>query len=56
MSLRGQAALASGNGLPEIVASSFGEWTETRGAIAAALDAVAFDHVAVDSGVDRATA
>ncbi|AZC14392.1 ROK family transcriptional regulator [Microbacterium sp. ABRD28] len=51
-----RTALAAGNGLPEIVASSFGEWTETRGAIAAALDAVAFDHVAVDSGVDRATA
>lgn len=51
-----RTALASGNGLPEIVGTSFGEWTETRGAIAVALDAVALDHVAVDGGVDRATA
>ncbi|THE06063.1 ROK family transcriptional regulator [Microbacterium oleivorans] len=33
-----------GGGVPEIVASDFGEWAETRGAIALALD-----HVAVDA-------
>ena len=33
-----------GGGVPEIVASDFAEWAETRGAIALALD-----HVAVDA-------
>ena len=33
-----------GGGVPEIVAASFGEWAETRGALALALD-----HVAVDA-------
>ena len=31
-------------GLPEIVGASFGEWAETRGAIA-----IALDHVTVDA-------
>ncbi|MGZ0710324.1 ROK family transcriptional regulator (plasmid) [Coraliomargarita sp. W4R53] len=39
-----RTALASANGLPEIVGASFGEWAETRGAIA-----VALDHVTVDA-------
>jgi predicted NBD/HSP70 family sugar kinase len=41
-----RTALASANGLPEIVGASFGEWAETRGAIA-----VALDHVTVDAEV-----
>ena len=41
-----RSALASAGGLPEIVGASFGEWAETRGAIA-----VALDHVAVGSDV-----
>lgn len=41
-----RTALASASGLPEIVASSFGEWAETRGAIA-----IALDHVTVDAEV-----
>ncbi|KQZ83492.1 transcriptional regulator [Microbacterium sp. Root166] len=39
-----RAALTSAAGLPEIVGASFGEWAETRGAIA-----VALDHVTVDA-------
>ena len=39
-----RSALASAGGLPEIVGASFGEWAETRGAIA-----IALDHVTVDS-------
>jgi predicted NBD/HSP70 family sugar kinase len=39
-----RSALASANGLPEIVAASFGDWAETRGAIA-----IALDHVTVDA-------
>lgn len=39
-----RAALAGPGGLPEIVGADFGEWAETRGAIAMALD-----HVAVDA-------
>lgn len=35
-----RAALAGPGGLPEIVAASFGEWAEARGAIAMALDDV----------------
>lgn len=46
-----RTALASAAGLPEIVASTFGEWAETRGAIAMALD-----HVTVDADVMPATA
>ncbi|MGV9193534.1 ROK family transcriptional regulator [Microbacterium sp. MC2] len=46
-----RSALAAAGGLPEIVASSYGEWTETRGAIA-----VALDHVRVDAGVAAITA
>jgi len=38
-----RTALASADGLPEIVEASFGEWAETRGAIATALDQVAVD-------------
>jgi predicted NBD/HSP70 family sugar kinase len=41
-----RSALAATSGLPEIVGASFGEWGETRGAIAMALD-----HVSVDSDV-----
>lgn len=41
-----RTALASANGLPEIVGASFGEWAETRGAIA-----IALDHVTVDAEV-----
>ena len=37
-----RTALSSSGGLPEIVGASFGEWAETRGAIA-----IALDHVAV---------
>ena len=39
-----RTALSSAMGLPEIVGASFGEWAETRGAIA-----VALDHVTVDA-------
>ncbi len=39
-----RAALSASGELPEIMECSFGEWTETRGAIALALD-----HVVVDS-------
>lgn len=39
-----RSALASTSGLPEIVGASFGEWAETRGAIA-----IALDHVTVDA-------
>ncbi|MET2010054.1 ROK family transcriptional regulator [Microbacterium chocolatum] len=38
-----RTALTSADGLPEIVEASFGEWAETRGAIATALDQVAVD-------------
>jgi len=38
-----RSALAATGGLPEIVAASFGEWSETRGAIAMALDQVTVD-------------
>jgi len=38
-----RAALVGPAGLPEIVGSEFGEWAETRGAIAMALDHVALD-------------
>jgi predicted NBD/HSP70 family sugar kinase len=41
-----RTALASAGGLPEIVGASFGEWAETRGAIA-----IALDHVTVDAEV-----
>ncbi len=41
-----RSALAASGGLPEIVAASFGEWAEARGAIAMALD-----HVTVDADV-----
>jgi len=41
-----RSALPSADGLPEIVGASFGEWAETRGAIA-----VALDHVTVDADV-----
>jgi predicted NBD/HSP70 family sugar kinase len=46
-----RTALAAANGLPEIVGTTFGEWAETRGAIAMALD-----HVTVDADVIPATA
>lgn len=39
-----RSALAAGGGLPEIVGASFGDWAETRGAIA-----IALDHVTVDA-------
>ncbi len=39
-----RTALPSAGGLPEIVGASFGEWAETRGAIA-----IALDHVTVDA-------
>jgi predicted NBD/HSP70 family sugar kinase len=39
-----RTALPSGAGLPEIVGASFGDWAETRGAIA-----IALDHVTVDA-------
>jgi predicted NBD/HSP70 family sugar kinase len=39
-----RTALPSGGGLPEIVGAAFGEWSETRGAIA-----IALDHVTVDA-------
>lgn len=39
-----RSALAADGGLPEIVGASFGDWAETRGAIA-----VALDHVTVDA-------
>ena len=38
-----RSALATADGLPEIVAAAFGEWAETRGAIAVALEQVAVD-------------
>lgn len=41
-----RSALASADGLPEIVGASFGEWAETRGAIA-----IALQHVTVDADV-----
>ena len=41
-----RAALPSADGLPEIVGAAFGEWSETRGAIA-----IALDHVTVDADV-----
>jgi predicted NBD/HSP70 family sugar kinase len=46
-----RTALTSANGLPEIVGTTFGEWAETRGAIAMALD-----HVTVDADAIPATA
>ncbi|WES64875.1 ROK family transcriptional regulator [Microbacter sp. GSS18] len=46
-----RTALPSTAGLPEIVATSFGEWAEVRGAIA-----VALDHVSVDAGAVPITA
>lgn len=39
-----RSALPTAGGLPEIVGTSFGEWAETRGAIA-----IALDHVSVES-------
>ncbi|WP_344736776.1 ROK family transcriptional regulator [Microbacterium awajiense] len=44
-----RTALPAAAGLPEVVAASFGEWAETRGAIAIALDqvTVASDVIAV---------
>lgn len=39
-----RAALSGPGGLPQIVEAEFGEWSETRGAIA-----VALDHVSVDA-------
>jgi len=41
-----RTALPAASGLPEIVETRFGEWAETRGAIA-----VALDHVTVDADV-----
>src|SRR5690606_23998084 len=46
-----RSALAAMSGLPEIVGASFGEWAETRGAIAMALD-----HVTLDADVIQFTA
>lgn len=46
-----RSALMSVQGLPEIVATSFGEWSETRGAIALALD-----HASVGAGALAVTA
>ena len=46
-----RSALPSANGLPDVVGASFGEWAETRGAIA-----VALDHVSVESDVLQFTA
>ncbi|QKJ18987.1 ROK family transcriptional regulator [Microbacterium hominis] len=46
-----RTALSSHAGLPEIVAASFGEWAETRGAIALALE-----HVSLDAGAVPITA
>lgn len=46
-----RSALAAVGGLPEIVGASFGEWAETRGAIAMALD-----HVTLDADVIQFTA
>jgi len=42
-----RSALPSATGLPEIVAASFGEWAEARGAIAVALDQVTVDAQAL---------
>jgi len=39
-----RSALAGAGGLPEIIGASFGEWAETRGAIA-----IALDHVTVEA-------
>ena len=39
-----RSALAAVGGLPEIIGASFGEWAETRGAIA-----IALDHVTVEA-------
>jgi predicted NBD/HSP70 family sugar kinase len=44
-----RTALPSADGLPEIVEASFGEWAETRGAIA-----IALDHVSVDAQLPAA--
>jgi predicted NBD/HSP70 family sugar kinase len=44
-----RTALPSADGLPEIVGASFGEWAETRGAIA-----IALDHVTVDAQLPTA--
>lgn len=46
-----RSALPAANGLPEIVGASFGEWAETRGAIA-----IALDHVTVEADVISFTA
>ncbi len=42
-----RTALASADGLPEIVGATFGGWAETRGAITIALDHVTVDAEAV---------
>lgn len=42
-----RSALAAAGGLPEIVGTSFGEWAETRGAIALALDHVTVEAEAI---------
>jgi hypothetical protein len=39
-----RTALPTAAGLPAVVGASFGEWAETRGAIA-----IALDHVTVDA-------
>jgi hypothetical protein len=39
-----RSALATAEGLPEIVGAAFGSWAETRGAIA-----IALDHVTVEA-------
>lgn len=46
-----RTALPSADGLPEIVEASFGEWAETRGSIA-----IALDHVSVDAQLPAAPA
>lgn len=46
-----RTALPAAAGLPEVVSASFGEWAETRGAIA-----IALDQVTVDSDVIPVTA
>lgn len=46
-----RSALPAANGLPDIVGASFGEWAETRGAIA-----IALDHVTVEADVISFTA
>ena len=45
-----RTALPSAGGLPEIVGASFGEWAETRGAIA-----IALDHVTVSAQLPAAS-